>query len=110
MLANNSAPTEFGLYRRQGSGASIEFGMQETLESIDPMISMLEEAERRITESNAAVERQRQLIEKLAHHGDDITSAQIVFDSLLVTLSLHLQDRHRLRGSLNGAAAKQNCA
>jgi hypothetical protein len=69
------------------------------------MMEMLE-TERHITESNAAIEQQRQLIEKLAGDGDDVTSAQIVFDSLLITLSLHLQDRHRLRGSLNGAAAE----
>jgi len=73
------------------------------------MMKMLE-TERHITESNAAIERQRELIEKLACDGDDITSAQIVFDSLLITLSLHLQDRHRLRGALNGAVVEQNCA
>jgi hypothetical protein len=63
------------------------------------MIELLE-ADRRIAESHALIERQRQLIEKLAYEGYDITSAQIVFDSLCVSLSLHVQDRHRLRGAM----------
>jgi hypothetical protein len=62
-------------------------------------------AERRVVESNALIEYQRQLIEEQAFEGHDITSAQIVFDSLLVSLSLHLQDRHRLRAVLNVEAA-----
>jgi hypothetical protein len=62
----------------------------------DRMIELLE-AERRVAECNALVERQRKLIEQLGHEGDDITSARIVFDSLCVSLSLHVQDRHRLR-------------
>jgi hypothetical protein len=60
------------------------------------MIDLLE-AERRVAECNALVERQCKLIEQLGYEGDDITSAQIVFDSLCVSLSLHVQDRHRLR-------------
>ena len=68
------------------------------------MVELLE-AERRIVESNALIEYQRQLIEELAYEGHDITSAHIVFDSLLVSLSLHLQDRHRLRAMLNVKAA-----
>ena len=63
------------------------------------------EAERRVAELNALIERQRQLIEKLGYHGHDFTSAQIVFDSLCISLSLHLQDRHRLRAMLNVKAA-----
>ena len=59
------------------------------------------EAEWRVAETNARIERQRQLIEKLVYEGQDITSAQIVFDSLCVSLSLHLQHRYRLRAVLN---------
>jgi hypothetical protein len=70
----------------------------------DRMIKLLE-AERRVAESNALIERQRQLIEKLGYDSHDITSAQIVFDSLLVSLSLHVQHRHRLRAILNVKAA-----
>jgi hypothetical protein len=54
------------------------------------------EAERRVAECNARIERQRRVIEALGHR-DETTSAQIVFDSLCVSLSLHLQDRHRIR-------------
>lgn len=59
------------------------------------------EAEQRVAEINALIERQRQHIEKLGYAGSDITSALIVFDSLTVSLSLHLQDRRRLRATLN---------
>jgi hypothetical protein len=68
------------------------------------MIELLE-AERRVAEVNALIKRQRQLIEKLGYEGRDITSAQIVFDSLLVSLFLHVQDRHRFRAMLNVKAA-----
>ena len=68
------------------------------------MIELLE-AERRVAETNGLIERQRRHIEELAYEGDDITSAQIIFDSLCVSLSLHLQDRHRLRAMLNAKAA-----
>jgi hypothetical protein len=68
------------------------------------MIELLE-AERGVAECNALIERQRQLIERLAYEGHDITSAQIVFDSLCVSLALHVQDRHRLCAMLNVKAA-----
>ena len=63
------------------------------------------EAEQRVAETNALIERQRQLIEDLGYDGHDITSAQIVFDSLCVSLSLHVQNRQRLRALLNVRAA-----
>ena len=69
---------------------------------IDRVIEV-REAERRVAECNALIEDQRQLIEQLGNEGCDITSAQIVFDSLLVSLYLHLQDRQRL-SALNGKA------
>ena len=55
------------------------------------------ETERRVAECNALIERQRRLIEDAAFQDSDVTSAQIVFDSLCVSLSLYLQDRDRLR-------------
>ena len=66
----------------------------------DRMIEVLE-AEWRVAECNALIEHQRQLIEQLGNEGRDVTSAQIVFDSLLESLYLHLQDRQRL-SALNG--------
>lgn len=71
------------------------------------MVELLE-AERRVVEYNALIERQRQLIEELGYEGHDITSAQIVFDSLCVSLSLHLQERYRLREMLNVQRPGQN--
>lgn len=66
----------------------------------------LAEAERRVPEINALIDRQRELIEKLANNGFDITSAKIIFDSLLVSLSLCVQDRARLRSLLNTRRAE----
>jgi hypothetical protein len=73
------------------------------------MVELLE-AERRVAECNARIERQRRVIEELKYQAHDVTSAQIVFDSLCVSLSLCLRDRHRLReltedksGHLNSA-------
>jgi hypothetical protein len=63
------------------------------------------EAERRVAETNALIERQRKLIEELGYEGHDITSAHIVFDSLCVSLSLLLQSRYRLRSALKVKAA-----
>jgi hypothetical protein len=64
------------------------------------LITELLDAEWRIAETNALIEDQRELIEKLAYEDDD-TSAQIVFDSLCVSLALHVQTRHRLHAMLN---------
>ena len=62
-------------------------------------------AERRVAERNMLIERQRQTIEELRGKGSDITSAQIVFDSLCLSLAMHVRDRHRLRAALNVEAA-----
>jgi hypothetical protein len=70
----------------------------------------LAETERRVPEINALIDHQRGLIEKLAEQGFDITSAKIIFDSLLVSLSLYVQDRHRLRSLLNARRAEANAA
>jgi hypothetical protein len=60
----------------------------------------LAEVEGRVPEINALIDRQRELIEELEQHGIDLTSAKIVLDSLLVSLSLSVKDRHRLRTML----------
>jgi hypothetical protein len=70
----------------------------------DFMIEFLE-AERRVAECNARIERQRQVIEELRSEGRDITSAKAVFDSLYLSLSIHVRDRHQLRARLNTKAA-----
>jgi hypothetical protein len=66
----------------------------------------LAEVELRVLEINALIDQQRELIEKLAEHGCDITSAKIIFDSLLVSLSLYVQGRHQLRSLLNARKAE----
>jgi hypothetical protein len=77
----------------------------QSLHTRDWGVSKLAEAERGVPEINALIERQRQLIEELERDGHDLTSAMIVFDSLLVSLSLCVQDRHRLRTMLKVKAA-----
>ena len=69
--------------------------------SDDRTLTELAVAERRVSEINACVDRQRQLIKQLAGAGKDITSAQIMLDSLIVSLFLAAEDRHRLRAMLN---------
>ena len=64
------------------------------------------EAERCVAECNAHIERQRRVIEELGYQAE-IISAQIVFDSLCVSLSLHLQDRHRFRELREVGSAEQ---
>lgn len=73
------------------------------------MIELLE-TEQRVAASNALIERQRQLIEDLGFKGHDFTSEQIVFDSLLVSLSLHLQERYRLRSKWWAKTVEANAA
>ncbi|HMF22934.1 MAG TPA: hypothetical protein VKG24_12510 [Pseudolabrys sp.] len=70
----------------------------------------LAEAERRVPEVNALIDRQRQVIEELDLHGIDLTSAKIVLDSLLVSLSLYVQHRHRLRARMNSGRAQPTAA
>lgn len=76
----------------------------------NPRAAELAEAERRVPEVNALIDRQRQLIEDLEQHGVDLTSAKIVLESLLVSLSLYVRDRHRLRASPNDGRAQATAA
>ena len=73
------------------------------------MIELLE-TEQRVAESNALIERQRRLIEELGFKGHDFSSEQIIFDSLLVSLSLHLQERDRLRSKWRAKIQQVNAA
>lgn len=70
------------------------------------MVELLE-AEQRVAECNARIERQRRVIEELGSQAHDVTSAKIVFESLCLSLSLHLQDRHRLRELREGRLAPE---
>ena len=64
-------------------------------------LAELAEAEYRVPEINAQIDAQRRLIEALAFEGHDITSAQLVLDSLLMSLFLCIEERQRLRSILN---------
>jgi hypothetical protein len=61
----------------------------------------LAEAERQVALTNALIELQRQLLEHLHQTGDDITSAKMVFESLLAALASCVARRHRLRTMLS---------
>jgi hypothetical protein len=74
------------------------------------LVTKLAEAGRRVLEFNTRVDEQRQLLENLAAQGQDTMSAQIVFDSLLISVFLHVQERHRLDMMLNDQAAQSNAA
>lgn len=59
--------------------------------------SHLNLADRGISGIISLLDQQHLLIEKLYELGEDATSAKIVFDSLMLSLSLYVQQRHRLR-------------
>ena len=61
----------------------------------------LADVQRRVREIHLSIERQRQLIEDLYQVGKNLTSAEIILDSFLISLSLSVQDRYRLRNLLN---------
>ena len=67
----------------------------------DHYAAQLVAAEWGVREINELIDRQRELIEELEERRFDLTSAKIVLDSFMVTLTLHLQERHRLRAVSN---------
>ena len=69
-------------------------------------LAELAEAEYRVSKINARIDAQRQLIEALAFEGHDISSGQLVLDSLLISLFLCVEERERLRSILNSKVAK----
>jgi len=68
-------------------------------------VAELAGAERRVKEVSALIECERQVIEESEQRGYDATSAKILFESLLVSLSLYVQARDRLRDMLTEQAA-----
>jgi hypothetical protein len=59
-----------------------------------------------VRELSELVDRQRKLIEKLQESRSDLTSAKIVLDSLMVSLTLHLHERDQLRAMFNAEMAE----
>ena len=72
----------------------------------DHPVTQLVHVEWVVRELNELVDRQRKLIEKLQESRSDLTSAKIVLDSLIVTLTLHLQKRDQLRSMFNAEMAE----
>ena len=70
----------------------------------DAILTELAVAGHRVPEINARVDHQRLLIEQLRREGNDTTSAEIVLDSLLLSLFLAAEERHRLGVILNTKA------
>ena len=75
--------------------------MQSARVGNDHYAAQLVAAELGVREINEFIDRQRELIEELEERRFDLTSAKIVLDSFMVTLTLHLQERHRLRAVSN---------
>jgi len=65
----------------------------------------LAKADRQVRFTYGLVELQRELLEHLDQVGADLTSANIVFDSLLVSLACCVEQRHRLRATVRAHAA-----
>jgi hypothetical protein len=59
----------------------------------------LASVERQIPGLHLRIDEQRQLLETLAIEGQDLTSAAIVLDSLLISLFLCVENRHRVEPS-----------
>ena len=65
------------------------------------LVNELADIQRRVQDIHLSIQRQHKLIEDLYQAGKSITSAEIVLDSLQISLSLSVKDRYRLRNSLN---------
>ena len=72
----------------------------------DHPVAQLVHVEWEVREIKELIDRQRKLIEKLQESRSDLTSAKIVLDSLVVTLTLHLQERDQLRAMFNAEMAE----
>ena len=61
----------------------------------------LAKSDRQVAVANTLVDLQRELVEYVEQAGGDVVSAKIVFDSLLLSLALSVNHRHRLRRTLS---------
>ena len=80
--------------------------MQSARVGKDHPVAQLVHVEWGVREINELIDRQQKLIEKLQEGRSDLTSAKIVLDSLIVTLTLHLQERDELRAMFNAEMAE----
>jgi len=74
------------------------------------LVAELAKADGQVREMVACVDRQRQLIWDLAEAGSDVSSAQIVLDSLLISVFLWVEERQRLHGLLHARIIKATAA
>jgi len=74
------------------------------------LVAELAKADGQVREMVASVDRQRQLIWDLAEAGSDVSSAQIVLDSLLISVFLWVKERQRLHGLLHARIIKATAA
>jgi hypothetical protein len=74
------------------------------------LATKLAEADGQMRELNARVDVQWQLITNLADAGSDIASAQIVLDSLLISIFLWVQERQRLHSLLHARIIEATAA
>ena len=80
--------------------------MQSARVGEDHPVAQLVHVEWVVREINELIVRQRKLIEKLQGSRSDLTSAKIVLDSLVVSLTLHLHERDQLRAMFNAEMAE----
>ena len=80
--------------------------MQSARVGEDHPVAKLVHVEWGVREISELIDRQRKLIEELQESRSDLTSAKIVLDSLIVTLTLHLQERNQLRAIFNAEMAE----
>jgi hypothetical protein len=69
-------------------------------------MTKLAENVHQVRDLHARIDHQRQVIEELAGEGHDTTTARNILDSLLISLFLYVEDRHRLSVMLNGQSIK----
>jgi len=74
------------------------------------LVAELAKADGQVREMVACVDRQRQLIWDLAEAGSDVSSAQIVLDSLLISVFLWVKERQRLHSLLHARIIKATAA
>jgi hypothetical protein len=92
-----------GLFRRRGGGTDQESGA--FIRGMAFSKSELTNADQRITRTRDRLERQRELIQKLAEEGQDTNDAEALFKSLRMTLETLEDERRQIEDELFAAKA-----
>jgi hypothetical protein len=96
------------IFFRIPSAGNLTMQLEDSTDS--SLAAKLAEADGKMRELNACVDRQSQLITNLADAGSDIASAQIVLDSLLISIFLWVKERQRLHSLLHARIIKATAA